>query len=134
MILNKYFRFIFQNVLYVFNCLPFGLCTAPFVFTKLLKRILAVVQRQGLRSLTYLDNILCFGSTYIHINCLPFGLYTAPFVFTEVLKRILAVVRRPGLRSVTYLNDILCFSSTHTESYNNLQTTIEILQCFRVHN
>lgn len=37
---RKYLRFQYKDTLYEFNCLPFGLCTAPYVFTKILKPVM----------------------------------------------------------------------------------------------
>ncbi|XP_045497532.1 uncharacterized protein LOC123695669 [Colias croceus] len=45
---RKYLRFEYDGVLYEFNCLPFGLCTAPFVFTKLLKPIFEFLRKTHL--------------------------------------------------------------------------------------
>lgn len=36
---RKYLRFIFEDNLYEFNCLPFGLNSAPYVFTKVMKPV-----------------------------------------------------------------------------------------------
>lgn len=36
---RKYLRFSFENKLYEFTCLPFGLSTSPFIFTKLMKPV-----------------------------------------------------------------------------------------------
>lgn len=60
---KKYLRFEFMGTLYEFNCLPFGLCTAPFVFTKLLKPVAQVLRSEGLKSVIYLDDILLLGKT-----------------------------------------------------------------------
>jgi hypothetical protein len=46
------------------SCLPFGLCTAPSVFTKLLKPVMAHLRKLGLMSIFYIDDILCIGCTY----------------------------------------------------------------------
>lgn len=61
---KKYLRFLFDNTLYEFNCLPFGLSTAPFVFTKLLKPVVEHLRKQGIRLVIYLDDIICLGSSY----------------------------------------------------------------------
>lgn len=61
---KKYFRFMFNRKLYEFNCLPFGLATAPFVFTKLLKPAIECLRNQGVILVTYLDDIICLGSSY----------------------------------------------------------------------
>ncbi|XP_043481257.1 uncharacterized protein LOC122510567 [Leptopilina heterotoma] len=49
---------LFNEKLYEFNCLPFGLCTAPYVFTKLLKPVAQKLRSEGLLSVIYLDDIL----------------------------------------------------------------------------
>ena len=46
---------------YQYNALPFGLATAPRVFTKLLKPVLAHLRAKGLRLVAYLDDILLIG-------------------------------------------------------------------------
>ena len=44
---KKYLRLQFQNKIYEFQCLPFGLASAPRAFTRLLKPVVAVFVRQG---------------------------------------------------------------------------------------
>lgn len=61
---KKYLRFIFNDVLYEFNCLPFGLSTAPYVFTKMLKPVYEFLRSNGYLSCCYLDDTLCIGRTY----------------------------------------------------------------------
>lgn len=61
---RKWLRFEWDNSQYEFNVLPFGLCTAPFVFTKLLKPVLQHLRSQGLFSVNYLDDFLLIGSSY----------------------------------------------------------------------
>lgn len=61
---KKYLRFMYDDIIYEFNCLPFGLCTAPFVFTKLMKPILEFLRSHGMISVMYLDDILCIGRDY----------------------------------------------------------------------
>ena len=41
-----------------FNCLPFGLCTAPRVFTKLLKPAIELLKATGIRLVIYMDDML----------------------------------------------------------------------------
>ena len=43
---------------YKFNYLPFGLACASWVFTKLLKPIVAQLRQLGIRLIIYIDNIL----------------------------------------------------------------------------
>lgn len=54
---KKYLRFRYNEILYEFNCLPFGLCTAPYVFTKLLKPVMENLRSRGFMSVVYLDDI-----------------------------------------------------------------------------
>jgi Reverse transcriptase (RNA-dependent DNA polymerase) len=42
-----YLRFKFKNILYQYTCLPFGLASAPRIFTKLLKPVVAHLREQG---------------------------------------------------------------------------------------
>ena len=59
---QHYLRFIWQGQAYQFQALPFGLCTAPRVFTKLLKPIITFLRTRNIRLLIYLDDILIVGS------------------------------------------------------------------------
>lgn len=60
---QKFLRFSFRNVDYEFKCLPFGLCTAPFVFTKLLKPVVQKLRSQGIILVIYLDDVLIIAKT-----------------------------------------------------------------------
>ena len=55
---RRYLRFVWKEQLYEFTCLPFGLCSAPRVFTKLLKPVVSLLRQRGMRCLIYLDDIL----------------------------------------------------------------------------
>lgn len=61
---KRYLRFYFKNNIYEFNCLCFGLCTAPLTFTKILKPVISYLRSGGLKSVIYLDDIICIGETY----------------------------------------------------------------------
>ena len=54
----KFMRFMWDRKSYEFTCLPFGLCSAPRIFTKLLRPVMAYLRRQGLQSTIYPDGIL----------------------------------------------------------------------------
>ena len=62
---KKYLRFIFENKTYQFTCLPFGLSSAPFVFTKILKPAISKLRSLGILLVIYLDDILIFGHNYL---------------------------------------------------------------------
>lgn len=55
---QKYLRFLWRDSLLEFACLPFGLASAPRVFTKLLKPVLSILRQRGIRLIVYLDDIL----------------------------------------------------------------------------
>lgn len=61
---RKYLRFQYQDTLFEFTCLPFGLSTAPYVFTKIMKPVVLHLRSQGLLSVIYLDDILCLADSY----------------------------------------------------------------------
>ena len=55
---RKYFRFAFENRVYQFEVLPFGLNTAPQVFTRLGHTVTAYLHCQGISVIPYLDEWL----------------------------------------------------------------------------
>jgi len=55
---RKYLRFSWAGQTFEFQCLPFGLSSAPRVFTKLLKPIVAFLRRQGIRLVIFLDDMV----------------------------------------------------------------------------
>ena len=61
---RKFLRFIFQGHYYEFTCMPFGLCSAPFVFTKLLKPVVHYLRKNNFLSVVYLDDFLLIGENY----------------------------------------------------------------------
>jgi hypothetical protein len=62
---RKYLCFQFQAygsreiLTYSFNALPYGLSLAPWVFTKVMKEVITYLRSCGLKSIMYLDDILC---------------------------------------------------------------------------
>lgn len=61
---KKYLRFRLDQ-LYEFNCLPYGLSSAPYVFTKLLKPLLSLLRNKGHTVVAYLDDLLCIGPDFM---------------------------------------------------------------------
>jgi hypothetical protein len=55
---RRFLRFQWKGVIYEFVCLPFGLPSAPWAFTKLLRPVVAHLRRMGIRVVIYLDDIL----------------------------------------------------------------------------
>lgn len=60
---QKYLRFAVGQTHLQFQALPFGLCTSPRVFTKILISALAPLREKGLRIYHYLDDILLLASS-----------------------------------------------------------------------
>ena len=54
---------MWQNKLFQFTCLPFGLSSAPHTFTKVLKPVAAHLRGKGIRCVFYLDDILIMGKS-----------------------------------------------------------------------
>ena len=55
---RKYLRFCHKGVIYQFTSLPFGLATAPLVFTNLVKEVKLIALQQEIRLHQYLDDWL----------------------------------------------------------------------------
>jgi len=53
---QKFLKFQWNNELYQFVCLPFGLKSAPFVFTKILKPVFAWLRHRNIRCSYYIDD------------------------------------------------------------------------------
>ena len=53
---RKYLRFVWDKEVYQFVSLPFGLASAPRVFTKLLKPVVSLLRRLRMRLVQYLDD------------------------------------------------------------------------------
>ena len=63
LIQRKYLRFVWSGETYQFNCLLFGLSSAPSVFTKTLKPVEALLREMGVRLIIYIDTILILAET-----------------------------------------------------------------------
>ena len=60
---QKFIHFQFQGKTYQFTCLPFGLTSAPRIFTKILKPVTGILRKMGIRIIVYLDDMLIMNST-----------------------------------------------------------------------
>ena len=56
---QKFLKFTWRSNMYKFVCLPFGLTSAPFVFTKLLKPVYAMFRQRNIRCSYYIDDSIC---------------------------------------------------------------------------
>ena len=53
-----YLKFYWDSQIWQFKTLPFGLSSAPYTFTKLMKPVVATMRRLGIRVVLYLDDML----------------------------------------------------------------------------
>ena len=60
---QKFLRFLWKGTQWEFACLPFGIASAPRVFTKILKPVIGLLRKQGIRLIIYLDDFLLMAST-----------------------------------------------------------------------
>lgn len=60
---RKFLRFSFDGKIYEFTCLPFGLASAPYTYTKLLKPVVHYLRNNNITCVNYLDDFLIFGET-----------------------------------------------------------------------
>ena len=61
---SKFLSFYWEGVLYEFIVLPFGLASAPRVFTKLMKPIIAYLRGKSIRLIIFLDDIAVLGNSF----------------------------------------------------------------------
>ena len=67
---QKFLVFKWNNSFYQFQCLPFGLSTAPRVFTKLLRPVVEFLRQIGCHLIIYLDNILLLHQDRDQLLCI----------------------------------------------------------------
>ena len=60
---RKYLSFQWESEMFQFNVLPFGLSSAPRIFTKILKPIFAKLREEGFSVLGYIDDSLIMGKS-----------------------------------------------------------------------
>ena len=65
---RKFLRFSWRNHLFQFAALPFGLTSAPRVFTKVLKPVIANMRQRGIRCLIYIDDLIIVASSKMECN------------------------------------------------------------------
>ena len=60
---QKYLKFHWQGQQWQFTVLPFGLNSAPYIFTKLMKPVVATLRKLGIRVVLYLDDMLLMANS-----------------------------------------------------------------------
>ena len=84
---RKFLCFCLEGKIFHFNCLPFGLSSAPWVFTKTLKPAMALLRGMGLRLVVYIDDILVLADTPValreHVLALWYLLENLGFILSQ---------------------------------------------------
>ena len=73
----KYLGFSWQKRYYVFTVLPFGLSTACYIFTKIVRPLVHYWRAKGLRIVVYLDDGLCAVAGRVY--CTPYKVHLAAY-------------------------------------------------------
>merc|ERR1712030_113071 len=73
---HKYFAFVLGERVFVFQKLPFGLSTAPWAFTRVIRPIKSQLHCQGVMVYSYLDDFLTLASSP-HLLSLHTGFLTS---------------------------------------------------------
>ena len=60
---QKFLQFRWKGSVYRYTCLPFGLQSAPRIFTKMMRPVMAALRQRGIRLVVYLDDILLLASS-----------------------------------------------------------------------
>ena len=60
-------QFQWEQTIYQFVCLPFGLTSAPRVFTKIMKPVVGALRQLGIRLIIYLDDLLVLHQKRDHL-------------------------------------------------------------------
>ena len=81
---RKFLRFQNQGKTYLFKCLPFGLSSALWVFTKTLHPVVTLLRELGLRMVVYIDVILVMAESKAQIKdfvqCLAYLLENLDYI------------------------------------------------------
>lgn len=59
---QPFLQILFEGQIFQFTCLPFGLASAPWAFTKVLKPVVSFLRGKGIKLIVYLDDFLIISS------------------------------------------------------------------------
>ena len=65
---RKYLQVLWKDTLLEFARLPFGLAVAPRLFTKVMKPVVALLRRAGIRLIIYLDDLLFMNQSQVGLE------------------------------------------------------------------
>ena len=125
---HQYLRFAFQGKVYQFKVLPFGLSTAPRVFTKVLAPVIGLLHRQGCHIFPYLDDCLVVAKSpqllRQSLQCCLEVLQAAGFVINQKKSHLNPV------QLLTFLGVEL--DSTRAMAFLPLDKALRLQQCVRL--
>lgn len=61
--LQPYVYFQWNNEVFMFHAMPFGLTSAPRIFTKVMKAPMAILRQKGIRVFNYIDDLFIMADT-----------------------------------------------------------------------
>ncbi|KAJ8911118.1 hypothetical protein NQ315_003293 [Exocentrus adspersus] len=118
---RKYLRFQFNNRLSEYTCIPFGLCSAPLVFTKLMKQVLYWLRRNQFTSVAYLDDFLLIGNSYVdclnNVNITLGVLHRLGFVINTEKSNLIRNRRCAFLGKVTVVCPAVKYGWLHVKQF-----------------
>lgn len=122
---HRFLAFRYKEVDYCFRALPFGLSTAPRVFTRVTRAVLAFLRRRGIMVFAYLDDWLLVGRSAQESHRIT--------TFTVTLLQNLGWIvnlQKSSLtpsQIVTYLGAVLDFTTgIATPSAQRVQTLVDM--------
>lgn len=65
---RKFLQFEWKGDIFQYKCLPFGLSTAPYVFTKLTKPLVSLLREEGIKLIIFLDDVLIMSQSETEAN------------------------------------------------------------------
>ena len=84
---RQHLRFSVEEQSFQFTCLPFGLSSAPWIFTKILKPVAALLREHGVRLIVYIDDMLIMSESIDlakeHTAALTYLLENLGFLLSE---------------------------------------------------
>ncbi|XP_011866158.1 PREDICTED: uncharacterized protein LOC105561098 [Vollenhovia emeryi] len=60
---RRFLRFQWGGSTFEFTALPFGLATAPYIFTKIMRPVVRALREKGFQSIVYVDDFLLLGAS-----------------------------------------------------------------------
>ena len=65
---QKFLSFVFRGEVFQFLALPFGLSSAPFIFTRLVQFPVEILRKQGVNVIAYLDDLIMWGNSELEVR------------------------------------------------------------------